>query len=193
MKRRDILSTIATGAAAALAGCSSSGDADPETETTQASASSVSLSAEGVDPVETNRRITVDYASMATLRYDTDPDDDAVSRAADGSKWLAVGLEVTNASESGTWSTSPSRYVVEAGGETFSTVSTGEADYFPETETDLDPGGAASGYVLFEIPRDSTSATLTVDLDEVPSGTSLTFAQSDDVAIPLGSDQTTVV
>jgi hypothetical protein len=171
MNRRQVLTAIP--AAVLLAGCGSS-----ESEQVP----QVDLGTTDADPADAEYAVEIAYNHRSRLRTDSDPDDGVSSLAEGGMKWLVVGVEVTNRSETD-WETEPVLYQVTVAGETYEPVFTNDENYLGD-ET-LSPDETVTRYLLFHIPRDATEATLSVAQDNVVESVAVTFSPSDDVEILL--------
>ena len=149
MNRRQYLSLIG---AAAIAGCAT--ESDPGTWTGEPNPP-VTLAARDATAQPADVSLELTYNSYAGPELPTDP----ATLADDGYKWLIVRCDVTNVGDTQRDLTMY-QYLVESNGEQYETVQTKES--WSLAEQSAGPGGTVTGWLVFQIPQETTEATLFV-------------------------------
>lgn len=185
MNRRRFLTGCTTGLVW-LAGCT--GDSAPDTTTTPPPVDetltlpAVDVSTAAVSPENPGVQLAVRW--RARIQRVLQPADGGVpTHAEDSRKWLVVQLAVTNTGDQA-WDATPAPFVVDAGGERFEFVSTGDDRYVGGQP--LDAGNTAHEYLVFQIPRAASTATLTVDQDRAADSLAVAFEHDASLSFDIG-------
>lgn len=186
MNRRRILEAGTTAVLLGLPGCT--GDSAPETTTTPppadetATLPAVDVSTSDATPENPGVQLEARWRARVQ-RVLPAADGDAPTHAEDGRTWLVVQLAVTNTGDQA-WDATPVPFVVDVGGERFEFVSTDDDQYVGGQK--LASGESRTGYLVFQIPRAASTATLTVDQDLVADTLAVVFERDASLSFDIG-------
>ena len=166
MNRRQYLGLLG---AAAIAGCSTESGTPVGTEPGEATRP-VSLSADGVTAQTPDVSLDIAFNSHVQTRLPTDPQ----TIADDGHKWLIVRCDVTNVGDAQRDLTIY-QYLIESGGEQYEIVQTKEP--WSLAEKTAGPGDTVTGWLVFQIPKSETEATLVVR-DQIQTSFEIRFERN---------------
>lgn len=205
MRRRAYLA-LACGAVPGLAGCSADGGTNDPTATPDPTAAGDGATATPSAPTRTPTAETTPEPRLALGGSDGAPSDPVVTFevgyghetadalriddgptrvAPDGFEWLCCQLYVTNESDVEA-AIGPGLFQVEEDGGRLRDHHAFDGTSSPLADVVLQPGGQVLGWVVFQLSRETRSATLRIDPGFYDNGTAAaTFSANDDLSVPF--------
>lgn len=135
----------------------------------------IEVSAGPVQPGDAATTLYVEFDATATTTVDTDPDDDRVHVAPEGTRFVVVELSITNIGGQGI-DLRPALFTLAADGTVYRYQPLAGVSRFDETT--LEPDDSYEGWTVFVVPEDAPSGTLDVDMGAVRGGVAVQFAQN---------------
>lgn len=131
------------------------------------------VSAGPVQPDQAATTLYIEYNATSRTTIDVDPGDDLIHVAPNGTRFVVVGLSVTNTGEQAV-ELPPAAFTLSANGSTYNYQPLeGATGYW---ETNLAAGDSYEGWTVFVVPEDAPSGTLGIDQGAVRGGVAAQFA-----------------
>ena len=152
--RRHITIAIAFAALAIIAGCTGSPSADT---TEPPTAAPIDINDADVTAEQPDVNLSIAYESRTTTKLPTEP----ATLADDGYRWVLVNMQVRNVGEQPHEVTSY-QYTLESESGTHEPVQTKEQWALGYDDGTIGPDRSTRGWVVYHVPNDVDTATLTV-------------------------------
>jgi len=159
VKRRTFVVLLSASASGCLGG------SDDEQETDE-----VSLSSEDLSATDPEVSLLVEYSEEVLYEVRTES---GVHTPDEGTKFLMVRTSITNVGGSRR-DLVAHQYVLVGDGETYEPILTDSEGYV--SQKSIPPGTRTEGWLLFEVPEETSEATLTASQDRVDESFSVEFS-----------------
>ena len=138
------------------------------------------VSAAPVQPSGAATTLYVEFNATARTTIDTDPGDDRVHVAPNGTRFVVVGLAITNTGEQAV-DLHPAAFTFAANATTYRYTPLAGVSGF--NETTLKPGDSYDAWTVFVVPEGAASGTFGVDQDAVRGTVAVQFAPNPNMPV----------